>query len=250
MELLADRTERPARRPRPWPGSGRRQRAATPAAEWPCPAPRPSPSPSTISRIRASALREFGKRRCRHSRRPAARCWAAARLGAADGGQADAVRVGELRTTPRGAALNRARAAGASPGPTWRSRADPSAPPRRRPARRSPGRHRLPARVDRRVEGALRDVDRVARAAPRTARRRRPSARRAPRGCTGSPHCGWSWRSWPLPGSSTTCEAHGRVVVFSGATSHLMAPQSKLIVGREPGSRAGRHRLPPESRAP
>src|ERR671912_39910 len=48
---------------------------------------------------------------------------------------------------------------------------------------------------------------------------------------------GWLWRSCPSPGSSTTCM---RLIagpsVFSVATSGLITPQSKLMVGRLPGS--------------
>ena len=63
---------------------------------------------------------------------------------------------------------------------------------------------RLPARVDRGVEGGRRDVDRVARARRRRARRRRPSAGRAPRGCRGSPPtAGGCAARAPCPASGT-----------------------------------------------
>src|SRR5919106_1784526 len=48
---------------------------------------------------------------------------------------------------------------------------------------------------------------------------------------------GWLWRSCPSPGSRTTCmRLMAGPSVFSLATSGLMSPQSKLMVGRAAGS--------------
>src|SRR5687768_7377685 len=48
---------------------------------------------------------------------------------------------------------------------------------------------------------------------------------------------GWLWRSWPWPGSSTTCiRLSSGPSVLSVATSGLISPHSKLIVGRAAGS--------------